>query len=95
MKTKLKPLMFVALTTLPASVLAEDVAVPVGQQGANPSIERPKSGLSMDQVSSKFGSPNEQKPAVGNPPITRWVYDAYTVYFENDRVIHSVMNYNR
>lgn len=95
MKTKLKPLMFFTMTTLSATVMADNVAIPVGQQGADSSIERPKSGLSMDQVSKRFGLPNEQKPAVGNPPITRWVYDAYTVYFENDRVIHSVMNYNR
>jgi hypothetical protein len=32
---------------------------------------------------------------VGDPPITRWVYDRFTVYFENDRVIHSVVHHDQ
>ena len=27
-----------------------------------------------------------------HPPITRWSYADYTVYFENDHVVHSVLN---
>ena len=92
MKNMLKPLLFVFTTALSGLVMADNMAIPVGQQGADQSVARPKSGLSMDQVSNKFGSPSEKLPAVGNPPITRWIYDAYTVYFENDRVIHSVLN---
>lgn len=72
---------------------AEDVAVPVGQQGSEyQNVERPKTGLSMNQVDSKFGSPNQKMAAVGEPPISRWVYEQYTVYFEGDHVIHSVLN---
>jgi hypothetical protein len=29
---------------------------------------------------------------VGDPPISRWVYDHFTVYFEYDKVLHSVVN---
>ncbi len=76
---------------LATPVLADQVAVPAGQQGgANQSVPKPRSGMSMDQVQAEFGSPNQQVPAVGEPPISRWVYGAYTVYFENSHVIHSV-----
>ena len=30
-------------------------------------------------------------PALGNPPITRWDYPQFSVYFENDRVLHTVL----
>jgi hypothetical protein len=92
MNKMLKPLMFVIAAGLSSLTLAEDVAVPAGQQGADQNVPRPKTGLSMDQVSSKFGEPNQKVAAVGAPPISRWIYNAYTVYFENDKVIHSVLH---
>jgi len=52
-------------------------------------IKRPLKGMSMDQVLSTFGTPAEEIDAVGEPPISRWVYDQYTVYFEDHIVIHS------
>jgi hypothetical protein len=27
---------------------------------------------------------------VGHPPITRWDYPAYSVFFEHDHVLHTV-----
>jgi hypothetical protein len=51
---------------------------------------RPKSGMSMTAVESAFGSPSQRRAAVGEPPITRWDYPAFSVYFEHDRVIHAV-----
>lgn len=78
----------VLLTT---PVLADQVAVPVGQQGGNnQAVAKPRSGMSMQQVEAEYGTPNQQVPSVGEPPISRWIYDAYTVYFENYQVIHSV-----
>lgn len=75
------------------SVQGGEVAVPAGQQAMeNSNIDRPRSGLSMDQVNSRYGSPSQKVGAVGTPPISRWVYDQYTVYFEYDHVIHSVLN---
>ena len=50
----------------------------------------PGRGLSMRQVEARFGPPREIKPPVGNPPITRWVYKDFEVYFEGRHVIHSV-----
>lgn len=66
---------------VPATVYA------AGKDGA---ADTPAAGSTMEQVEKKFGKPGNVLPAVGDPPITRWVYDGFTVYFEHDRVIHSV-----
>jgi hypothetical protein len=52
--------------------------------------ERPRSGQTKAQVEARFGAPTQMIAAVGDPPISRWVYPAFTVYFEYDRVIHAV-----
>ncbi|MFW5816384.1 MAG: hypothetical protein ACOCVP_05965 [Wenzhouxiangella sp.] len=52
----------------------------------------PGNGQSMAEVERRFGPPTERAPAVGEPPITRWTYDGYSVYFEHDRVIESVLH---
>ena len=56
---------------------------------------RPKPGMSMTAVESSYGAPSQRHAAVGGavvqqPPITRWDYPSFSVYFENDRVIHAV-----
>ena len=56
---------------------------------------RPKPGMSMSAVESAYGAPSQRHAAVGgavvqHPPITRWDYPSFSVYFENDRVIHAV-----
>lgn len=55
-------------------------------------LQRPATGQSMDKVRSRFGDPANTMPAVGDPPITRWVYDNFTVYFEHDLVINTVIH---
>ncbi|MGV6851151.1 MAG: hypothetical protein ACWA5R_03095 [bacterium] len=54
-------------------------------------MPKPQLGMTMDQVKEQYGMPLEQMPAVGNPPITRWVYHDFTVYFEKSTVINSVI----
>jgi hypothetical protein len=54
------------------------------------SMELPARGMDMSQVVARFGTPQEKLPAVGDPPISRWVYADYTVYFEHQYVIHAV-----
>jgi hypothetical protein len=46
----------------------------------------------MEQVRPRFGEPREELAPVGEPPIGRWIYPAYTVYFENDLVLTSVVH---
>jgi len=53
----------------------------------------PGNGLTMSQVEERYGSPNEKRPAVGEPPITRWIYDDYSVFFEYNLVIESVVRH--
>lgn len=55
-------------------------------------LPRPSTGVSMDRVQAQFGQPDSIKAAVGEPPITRWVYPAYTVYFEHQHVIDVVVH---
>lgn len=52
--------------------------------------EVPVRGMTKQQVEARFGAPLERIPAVGEPPISRWVYPDYTVYFEHQYVLHSV-----
>ena len=47
-------------------------------------------GMTTARVESEYGSPVAVTPAVGDPPITRWEYQNFVVYFEYDRVIHAV-----
>ena len=51
---------------------------------------RPTRGMTQNSVQSKFGSPVSVRAPVGDPPITRWEYKDFVVYFEHDRVIHAV-----
>ena len=55
-------------------------------------VLRPRSGQEMDLVRSRFGEPLQEIPWVGDPPISRWIYDQYTVYFEYDKVITTVVH---
>lgn len=92
-----KTLLFlVALVSLaPFTVMngqADELAIPVGQQGADKSsLDRPKTGMKADAVEKKFGAPLNKSTPVGKPPISRWEYPYYNVYFESDRVLHTVM----
>jgi hypothetical protein len=57
----------------------------------------PGRGMSMAEVEKRFGAPAEKlRPAGGDtrrhPTINRWRYSGYTVYFERNRVIHSVVD---
>jgi len=55
------------------------------------SVDHPRRGMSMRKVESLFGTPVKRMPAVGQPPISRWEYQGFVVYFEHDRVLHSVI----
>lgn len=55
-------------------------------------VSRPENGMRMADVEARFGSPVDRHGAIGDPPITRWVYPEFTVYFEYELVIYSVVN---
>jgi hypothetical protein len=70
---------------------AEVVAVDSGIAVKESDLATPARGMTMQQVSSKFGDPVTKVPAVGKPPISRWEYPGFIVYFEREHVIHSVV----
>jgi len=53
-------------------------------------VAGPSRGSSMAQVENRFGAPSQRVGAVGDPPISRWVYPQFVVYFEGSYVIHAV-----
>jgi hypothetical protein len=46
--------------------------------------------MSQARVEANFGTPQTRVSPVGDPPITRWEYSNFVVFFEYDKVIHSV-----
>ena len=52
--------------------------------------ESPNRGMSMETVESKWGEPDQKRAAIGEPPISRWEYSNFVVYFEYSHVIHAV-----
>lgn len=77
---------------LMAAAHAEEIAIPVGQQGID-GLQMPVKGLTMTKVRDNFGEPAKALPARGTPPITRWEYENFVVYFEGEHVIHSVLRH--
>ncbi|MCQ4307437.1 phosphodiesterase [Pseudomonas stutzeri] len=73
---------------------ADIIRIPVGQQGSA-ELAMPIRGDSKNLVLDRFGLADEEHPAVGQPPITRWDYREFSVYFEGNRVINSVQHHQR
>ena len=55
-------------------------------------MELPKNGQSKADIESKFGTPLKKSAAVGDPPISNWEYSSYSVYFEYDLVLSTVLH---
>ena len=87
-----KNIFFTALVVwgLNAPVPADTLVIQAVDQTST--IARPNKGESMAQVETAYGKPETRVAAVGQPPITRWVYADFTVYFEGESVIRAVAN---
>ncbi|HSX71818.1 MAG TPA: phosphodiesterase [Pseudomonas sp.] len=77
---------------LATPALAETLEIPIGQQGADVA-GLPTLGESKRSVLERFGLADEEHPPVGQPPITRWDYRTFSVYFEYDHVVNSVLHH--
>lgn len=74
---------------------AEEIRIPIGEQSkTQPAVDMPAKGMSKERVKSLFGEPLEEVPAKGQPPISRWKYQEFTVYFDSNTVIHCVRNFH-
>lgn len=85
--------LLISLITAPLSLSAETISIINEPENSENGVLRPTRGMTMQQVEAKFGTPLSEEPAVGDPPITRWNYDKYTVYFEHQYVIHASVNH--
>ena len=86
------PLLGVPLCSLADSLVIPDISRPPSQ--APNDIPRPSRSMTMEQVREQFGEPLSVEGPVGDPPITRWIYDNYVVHFEHEYVIHTVIKRN-
>ncbi len=91
----LSPILLAMALALPLNASADTLLIERVQRGAT--VGKPQNGTSMSQVRSNFGAPVRQVgPVAGNKPqhprITGWVYPNFTVYFEKERVLYSVLN---
>jgi hypothetical protein len=86
-----RSLIVLACLLAPAgAAVAETLVVDDQVQLRSSAVERPNRGATMKAVENKFGQPNQRHATVGQPPITRWDYPGFSVFFEKDRVIHAV-----
>jgi len=85
-------LLFLTLVLAGTAQASGDVLLIESIQSA-PSIDTPRNGLTMDQVRQQYGEPATTIAAVGEPPISRWEYTGFSVFFENDQVLHSVIQH--
>jgi hypothetical protein len=89
MKTRILVALFCGFAAS-GSAVAETLVVNDQLTLLDSTVERPKRGSTMTEVEKHFGAPTEKHATVGQPPITRWDYSGFAVFFEHDRVIHSV-----
>jgi len=78
------------------SVTADVLLIDAIQQepvNSEEGLPRPDRGMTMDQVKRRFGEPVTEHPWVGEPPITRWDYNSYSVFFEHQYVVTSVVHH--
>ena len=86
-----KSLFAVVLAAACGAAHAETLLIESVESAAVTRSERPARGETMAEVEARFGQPTRILAAVGDPPITRWEYPGFVVYFEGNRVIHAVV----
>lgn len=75
-------------------LIADEIIIPITMQSEQ-SISKPEKSQSMAQVEKLFGQPLRKIQSTGVPAIDRWRYPDFTVYFENEKVIHAVLHHKR
>ena len=82
------------LIGLSANISAEEIIMPTAEAETEEfSVQLPGRGMTMEMVQNKFGEALGKEPAVGTPPISKWSYKNFSVYFESEYVIHAVVNH--
>ena len=98
-----KDLLIIALGlfSFAGTAAAEALAMPEASSTPPPAAEMPAmtlpaKGTSMAEVKKKLGEPAEKHAPAGgdtpkHPPITRWDYAGFSLFFEKDKLIDSVV----
>lgn len=79
-----------ALTIPTGRAVADVLLIEEVRQSARMTL--PTNGMSKEDVRANFGNPAQTHNPVGDPPITRWDYDGWSVYFEYDLVLFTVLH---
>ena len=95
MKQMLKTLILITALLAAPAAMADTLLIERAQE--KPATALPVRGETASQVEARFGAPQERLDPRGGqkrqwPTINRWVYPAFTVYFEKQRVIDVVAN---
>lgn len=95
MKQMLKTLTLITALVAAPAAMADTLLIERAQE--KPATALPIRGETASQVEARFGAPQERLDPRGGqkrqwPTINRWVYPAFTVYFEKQRVIDVVAN---
>ena len=85
----------IALGLAAAAAATDELKIPVGSQASAGIGPLPPHGMLMPRVRAAWGEPSLVHDAVGQPPITRWDYPRFSVYFEHDHVVHAVAHHRR
>jgi hypothetical protein len=86
----LRGIVAVLLIAAAGAAVAETVVVDDKISVRDSTVPRPQRGMHMSAVEQQFGAPVTRHETVGQPPITRWDYSGFSVFFERDIVIHAV-----
>ena len=84
-------IVFIAFLLFVAGAASADVLI-IDEVRQVARMELPENGQTMTSIESNYGTPGRRHQAVGDPPITRWDYDNYSVYFEHELVLVSVLH---
>jgi hypothetical protein len=84
----------IASVSVPSVVMADVLLIERVQAARG--VELPQRGQPMARVEQRFGAPERKHAPVGggrpeHPPITRWDYPQFSVYFEHSHVVNSVL----
>ena len=90
--TRMLGLLLLALFSGPLA--SEVLTINQFQPDVRPGDRMFVNGLSEQAVRSRFGEPTRKLAPVGQPPISQWVYDNFTVYFEYHTALHAVTHRN-
>lgn len=89
-------LLLVGEGALSITARAENIVLPIASQGLYlGDIKHPDRGQKQSFIISEYGEPLTKSLPIGSPPISHWDYPDFSVYFENNTVIRTVLQHRR